>query len=150
MQCAARVLRECLRLQELRVAPAGTRPALPRALVLHTKPSHAPTRSFGLLLARLMLTQIVGWTAALLLLVTMVRQVWSQWSSGAVGGVSRWLFVGQCAASAAFTWYSVLVDNLVFVVTNALMLVNAITGLCIDRRNRRRADAGGADRAHAR
>ena len=37
--------------------------------------------------------------SALLLLVTMVRQVWSQWSSGAVGGISRWLFVGQVAAS---------------------------------------------------
>lgn len=85
-----------------------------------------------------MLTQAVGWIAALLLLLTMMRQVWSQWTSGAVGGVSRWLFVGQCAASAAFTWYSVLVDNAVFVATNAMMLVNALVGLLIDRRNRHR------------
>lgn len=31
-----------------------------------------------------MLTQVVGWTAAVLLLLTMMRQVWSQWTSGAV------------------------------------------------------------------
>lgn len=86
-----------------------------------------------------MLTEAVGWAAALLLLVTMVRQVWSQWSSGAVGGVSSWLFIGQCAASTAFTAYSVLVDNAVFVVTNGLMLLNALVGLAIDRRNRRRS-----------
>ncbi|TDU28285.1 uncharacterized protein with PQ loop repeat [Panacagrimonas perspica] len=84
-----------------------------------------------------MLTEAIGWTAALLLLVTMIRQVWSQWVSGAVGGVSRWLFIGQVAASAGFTVYSVLLDNVVFALTNGLLTINAITGLLIDRRNRR-------------
>lgn len=87
--------------------------------------------------ARVM-TEIVGWAAASVLLVTMIRQVWSQWTSGAVGGVSRWLFVGQIAASVGFTAYSLLLDNLVFALTNGLLTINAITGLLIDRRNRRR------------
>jgi MtN3 and saliva related transmembrane protein len=85
-----------------------------------------------------MLTDTVGWMAALLLLATMARQVWTQWTSGAVGGVSSWLFIGQIAASLAFTLYSALVGNAVFVATNLLMTVNGIAGLCIDRRNRRR------------
>lgn len=84
-----------------------------------------------------MLTQGVGWFAAAVLLVTMARQVWSQWQSGAVGGVSRWLFVGQVVASLSFTTYSVLVGDVVFVFTNALLTLNAFAGLCIDRRNRR-------------
>lgn len=87
-----------------------------------------------------MLTEAVGWTAAVLLLLTMSRQVWSQWHSGAVGGVSRWLFVGQVTASALFTLYSVLLGSSVFIVTNALMLINAVAGLLIDRRNRRNGE----------
>lgn len=85
-----------------------------------------------------MLTEAVGWTAAVVLLVTMVRQVWSQWITGAVGGVSHWLFVGQVAASIGFTAYSLLLGNLVFAFTNGLLTLNAIAGLLIDRRNRRR------------
>ena len=83
-----------------------------------------------------MLTEAVGWVAAGVLLATMARQVWSQWQSGAVGGVSRWLFIGQIVASVGFTAYSALVGNLVFVFTNLLLTINAITGLFIDRRNR--------------
>lgn len=87
-----------------------------------------------------MLTQFVGWIAASVLLLTMARQVWSQWRSGAVGGVSRWLFVGQVVASVGFTAYSVMVGDAVFVFTNTLLTINAIAGLCIDRRNRRLQD----------
>lgn len=81
-------------------------------------------------------TEAVGWTAAVILLLTMARQVRSQWTSGAVAGVSSWLFVGQVAASLGFTIYSALLGNAVFVLTNALLLINAVTGLWIDRRNR--------------
>ncbi|MGQ0618515.1 MAG: hypothetical protein ACT4QA_01140 [Panacagrimonas sp.] len=88
-----------------------------------------------------MLTEAVGWSAAIVLLITMARQVWSQWNSGAVGGISQWLFVGQVAASGGFTVYSVLLGSTVFIVTNALMLLNALAGLWIDRRNRRRKAA---------
>jgi MtN3 and saliva related transmembrane protein len=86
------------------------------------------------------MTEAVGWAAALILLMTMVRQVWSLWNSGAVAGVSRWLFVGQVAAAVGFTIYSVLLGNIVFTLTNGLLTVNAVVGLWIDRRNRRRQD----------
>ena len=85
------------------------------------------------------MTEAVGWVAAIILLLTMTRQVWAQYRSGAVAGVSRWLFVGQIAASTGFTLYSALLGSAVFVFTNGLMLVNAFVGLWIDRRNRRMA-----------
>jgi MtN3 and saliva related transmembrane protein len=43
--------------------------------------------------------------------------------------VSRWLFVGQLATSLGFTIYSALLGNVVFVVTNGLMVLNALAGL---------------------
>jgi MtN3 and saliva related transmembrane protein len=84
----------------------------------------------------------VGWLAAAILLATISRQVWTQWSSGTSAGVSRWLFVGQVAASAGFVAYSAAVHDPVFVVTNALMLVAAVMGLWIFWRNRRRETQG--------
>jgi sulfite exporter TauE/SafE len=51
--------------------------------------------------------------------------------------VSSWLFVGQLSASTGFTVYSVLVRNWVFVVTNALMMVNALIGYAIVMHHRR-------------
>jgi type IV secretory pathway TrbD component len=51
--------------------------------------------------------------------------------------VSRWLFVGQCAASVGFVLYSWLLGNWVFVVTNALILLTAVVGEVVYLRNRR-------------
>ena len=59
-------------------------------------------------------------------------------------GVSRWLWIGQIAASVGFTVYSVLVRNWVFVVTNALILCDAIAGALIVLHHRRRASARAA------
>jgi uncharacterized protein with PQ loop repeat len=91
-------------------------------------------------------TELIGWASSLVLVLTIAKQVWKQWKEGRSEGVSRWLFVGQLAASLGFTTYSVLVGNWVFVVTNALMLVNALLGLFIvvHHRRRRRADSGRA------
>lgn len=83
------------------------------------------------------MTEAIGWLSSAVLVATIGKQVHKQWKSRSCEGVSSWLFVGQCAASAGFTVYSVLVRNWVFVVTNAMMLVSAITGLFIFRRNRR-------------
>jgi uncharacterized protein with PQ loop repeat len=91
-----------------------------------------------------LLTESLGWAAAVILLATISRQVYAQWRSRSVAGVSRWLFVGQVAASTAFLLYSLLLDNWVFVFTNAMMLVAALAGLAIDRRNRRLATAASA------
>ena len=89
------------------------------------------------------MTELLGWLSSIILVLTIGKQVHKQWKEGASEGVSRWLFVGQCAASSGFTLYSVLVHNWVFVVTNALMLVSAIVGWVILLRNRRRARAHG-------
>jgi MtN3 and saliva related transmembrane protein len=88
-----------------------------------------------------MATEIVGWAAALILLLTISSQVYQQWKSRSTKGVSPWLFAGQVAASIGFTVYSVLVGNVVFVVTNALMLLSAIVGQLLYWRNARKAPA---------
>ena len=91
------------------------------------------------------LTEVVGWVSSLILVLTIAKQVYKQWHEGSSEGVSKWLFVGQISASLGFTVYSWLVSNWVFVVTNALMLVNGLLGLLIvlhHRRRERRAGGG--------
>lgn len=93
------------------------------------------------------MTELVGWLSSFILVLTIGKQVHKQWKEDSSAGVSRWLFVGQLAASIGFTVYSLLVRNWVFVVTNGLMLVNAVLGLAIVTHHRRRAarrPAGGA------
>jgi uncharacterized protein with PQ loop repeat len=80
---------------------------------------------------------LIGWAAAAILLLTLGRQVYTQWRDRTSKGVSRWLFIGQCAASAGFILYSWLLKNWVFVVTNALILLTAVIGEVIFLRNRR-------------
>jgi uncharacterized protein with PQ loop repeat len=82
--------------------------------------------------------EAVGWLSSFILVLTIAKQVWKQWQAGSSEGVSRWLFIGQIAASVGFTVYSVMVKNWVFVVTNALMLVNGLLGYAIVLRHRRR------------
>ncbi|HXJ03092.1 MAG TPA: hypothetical protein VNH44_17870 [Micropepsaceae bacterium] len=84
-------------------------------------------------------TDLIGWGAAAILLATLARQVYTQWRDRTSTGVSRWLFVGQCAASVGFVVYSWLVGSWVFVVTNVLILLTAISGEFIYLRNRRAA-----------
>lgn len=81
-------------------------------------------------------TEIVGWASSVLLVLTIGKQVYKQWHEGSSEGVSKWLFIGQMAASLGFTVYSWLVGNMVFVVTNALMLLNAFVGFGIVLRHR--------------
>jgi MtN3 and saliva related transmembrane protein len=80
---------------------------------------------------------IVGWLATAILVATVGRQTWMQWTSGKTAGVSKWLFVGQIAASIGFVVYSVLLDNRVFVVSNSFLLVIAIVGEVLYMRNRK-------------
>ena len=83
------------------------------------------------------------------LLVTIGRQVYTQWKSGSTEGVSRWLFLGQLAASMGFSVYSWLVANWVFVFTNVLMIVAAVTGQILFWHNRRRERSGHTGRTVA-
>jgi len=89
------------------------------------------------------LTEAVGWVSSLILVLTIAKQVYKQWSEGSSEGVSKWLFVGQISASLGFTVYSWLVSNWVFVVTNAVMLVNGLLGLLIVLHHRRRERGAG-------
>ena len=77
------------------------------------------------------MVEAVGWVSSVILVLTIAKQVYKQWQEGSSEGVSKWLFVGQMAASLGFTVYSWLVDNWVFVVTNAVMLLNGLVGLLI-------------------
>ncbi len=84
------------------------------------------------------MTEAVGWVSSFILVLTIAKQVYKQWQEGSSEGVSKWLFVGQMAASLGFTVYSWLVSNWVFVVTNAVMLCNGLLGLLIVLHHRRR------------
>jgi MtN3 and saliva related transmembrane protein len=88
-------------------------------------------------------TEAVGWVSSGILVLTIAKQVYKQWQEGSSEGVSKWLFVGQIAASLGFTVYSWLVSNWVFVVTNALMLCNGLLGLLIVLHHRRRERRAG-------
>lgn len=85
-----------------------------------------------------LLTELVGWIATGILLLTVGRQVYTQWRTRTTQGVSKWLFVGQIAASVGFVTYSALLGNRVFVVSNAFMLFTACLGQAIFLRNRHR------------
>ena len=88
------------------------------------------------------MTEAVGWVSSLILVLTIAKQVYKQWREGSSEGVSKWLFVGQISASLGFTVYSWLVSNWVFVVTNAVMLVNGLLGLLIVLHHRRKEHRG--------
>lgn len=78
-----------------------------------------------------MTPELIGWTSSAVLLLTLMSQVRRQWRAPSVEGVSWLLFAGQIAASVGFVTYSVLVGNVVFIVTNSLILATAVTGQLI-------------------
>ena len=57
------------------------------------------------------MTDAIGWTAAVILLMTLSRQVYTQYRDRTSQGVSRWLFVGQCVTSVLFVIYSWLLGS---------------------------------------
>ncbi|MDT7541509.1 MAG: hypothetical protein QOE33_1413 [Acidobacteriota bacterium] len=82
--------------------------------------------------------EVVGWISSLILVLTIGKQVFKQWREGSSKNVSKWLFVGQLAASVGFTVYSWMVRNWVFVFTNSFMVLNALAGLAVTLYHRRR------------
>jgi MtN3 and saliva related transmembrane protein len=70
----------------------------------------------------------IGWASSFILLITLMRQVYTQWRTSTDAGVSRWLFIGQMTASIGFTLYSVLLGNWVYIVSNVAILGTAIVG----------------------
>lgn len=81
---------------------------------------------------------LIGWAASAVLILTVSRQVWKQWHDHSTAGVSQWLFIGQMTASLLFLVYSLLVDNLVFAVSNSVLLTTALVGQGLYWRNKRR------------
>jgi uncharacterized protein with PQ loop repeat len=75
------------------------------------------------------MTEVIGWVSSGILLLTLIKQVYKQWKERTGEGVSKWLFVGQLAASIGFTVYSYLVGNWVFTITNGILTVNNIFGI---------------------
>jgi len=76
------------------------------------------------------MVELVGWISSVVLLATLIKQVHKQWQQGSSENISRWLFIGQLAASVGFLVYSVLTGSWIFTVTNAMLTVNNIVGLC--------------------
>lgn len=83
--------------------------------------------------------EVIGWAASAILLATLIRQIATQLRDRSARGVSRWLFVGQIAASVGFVTYSAMVGDWVFIVTNACILATAIVGQVVTWRRRRSA-----------
>jgi MtN3 and saliva related transmembrane protein len=79
---------------------------------------------------------LIGWLSSAVLLATIARQVFTQWRTGSAVGVSRWLFIGQLAASTGFTLYSYLLQNWVFLVSNLALLLTAVIGEIIYVKNK--------------
>ena len=49
------------------------------------------------------MTEVIGWASSLILVLTIAKQVYKQWQDETSEGVSKWLFIGQLAASLGFT-----------------------------------------------
>ncbi|WP_437981996.1 hypothetical protein [Sorangium sp. So ce117] len=93
----------------------------------------------------------IGWISSGILVLTIGNQVYKQWRSKTSQGISRWLFVGQLAASIGFVIYSWMLESWVFVATNSLMVANALAGATIVYlQRRRRAPPPSEDEARAR
>jgi uncharacterized protein with PQ loop repeat len=75
------------------------------------------------------MTEVIGWGSSIILLLTLVRQVYKQSKDCKTEGVSSWLFIGQLLASIGFTIYSYLVGNWVFTITNGLLTINNLIGI---------------------
>lgn len=83
-----------------------------------------------------MLTESIGWGSSVVLLLTIGRQVYTQWRTRSTAGLSRWLFAGQVAASLGYSVYSFRLGNWVFLVSNVALLITAIVGQILYFRNR--------------
>lgn len=73
--------------------------------------------------------EIIGWASSCILLLTLVKQVYKQWTDKTSEGLSKWLFLGQLIASVGFVTYSYSVGNWVFTVTNGLLTINNVIGI---------------------
>ena len=83
-----------------------------------------------------MTIEVIGWTSSALLLLTLSRQVYTQWKARSTAGISKWLFIGQVAASVGYSIYSFLLDNWVLFASNIAILCTAVLGEILFLRNK--------------
>lgn len=88
------------------------------------------------------IAELIGFASSFILVLTIGKQVYKQYKEGKSEGVSKWLFIGQMAASFGFLTYSVLKRDSVFIVTNTLMVLNGLIGLAIVLKHRRAKERG--------
>jgi uncharacterized protein with PQ loop repeat len=81
-------------------------------------------------------TDLIGWASSVVLLATLIRQVYVQSKTRSSAGLSKWLFLGQVTASMGFTIYSVLLHNWIYVSSNAAILITALVGEFLYLRNK--------------
>lgn len=92
---------------------------------------------------------VLGWASSLVLLATIISQIRKQLKNRSDQGVSRWLYVGQTAASAGFAVYSALLSNWVFLVTNLALMLSALVGWWLTVRFGRSASSARTQRRAA-
>lgn len=85
--------------------------------------------------------EIVGWSASLVLAVTLIHQIYRQWKDNSAEGVSVWLFVGQALANVGFLIYSVHQRDWVFCFTNGLLLITNLVGYLLTLRQHKEEHA---------
>jgi MtN3 and saliva related transmembrane protein len=73
--------------------------------------------------------EIIGWASSLILLATLIKQVYKQWKEASSENISRWLFIGQLAASIGFMIYSIGTSSWVFAFTNGMLTLNNLVGI---------------------
>ena len=71
----------------------------------------------------------IGWVSSFVLLLTLAKQLNTQWREKTDRGVSKWLFAGQFVSEIGFVLYSVQVRNWVFVFINVALLLENSAGL---------------------
>jgi MtN3 and saliva related transmembrane protein len=84
------------------------------------------------------LAEWIGWASSGVLLITLMRQVYTQWRTHSDAGVSGWLFAGQVAASVGFVTYSALLHNWVYICSNVAILATAVVGELIYLKNKKK------------
>jgi MtN3 and saliva related transmembrane protein len=89
-------------------------------------------------------TDAIGWAASAVLIATLLHQVRVQWRERSTEGVSCWLFLGPMSASVGFLGYSGLIGNPIFVVSNGVLVLTALVGQAVYRRNRRIEESAAA------
>jgi uncharacterized protein with PQ loop repeat len=75
------------------------------------------------------ISDVVGWSASVVVVVTTIGQIGKQWKAHSSKGVSPLLFAGNIIASLLFLNYAFMIKNVVYEVTNAAMVIASLVGL---------------------